>query len=73
MKELKVETSTQKLYWDSENEIVWGELFANQTTVEHAKENIDAQERMRDSLKKKKTRVHIDMTSVTEISKEARD
>ncbi len=73
MKELRIETSTQKLYWDSENEIVWGELLANQTTVEHAKENIDAQERIRDSLKKKKTRVLIDMTSVTEISKEARD
>ena len=73
MKELKVETSTQKLYWDSENEIVWGELFANQTTVELAKENIDAQERLRDSMSKAKTRVLIDMTSVTEISKEARD
>ena len=73
MKELKVETSTQRLYWDSANEIVWGELFENQTTVDHDKENIDAQERIRDSLKKKKTRVLIDMTSVTEISKEARD
>ena len=73
MKELKVETSTQKLYWDSENEIVWGELLANQTTVELAKENVDAQERLRDSVKKVKTRVLIDMTSTTEISKEARD
>ena len=45
MKELRVETSTQKLFWDSENEIVWGELFANQATLEHAKENVDAQER----------------------------
>ena len=43
MKELKVETSTQKLYWDGENEIVWGELFADQTTKELAKENVDAQ------------------------------
>ncbi len=73
MKELKVETSTQKLYWDSENEIVWSELLANQTTVELAQENIDAQERLRDSMNKAKTRVLIDMTSVTEISKEARD
>ena len=40
MKELKVETSTQKLYWDSENEIVWGELFGNQVTEELAKENM---------------------------------
>ena len=73
MKELKEETSTQKLYWDSENEIVWGELFADQKTEEHAKENIDAQERIRDSLNKVKTRVLVDMSAVTEISKEARD
>ncbi len=73
MKELKVETSTQKLYWDSENEIVWCDLFGNQTTVELAKENVDAQERLRDSVNRVKTRVLIDMTSTTEISKEARD
>ncbi len=73
MKELKEETSTQKLYWDGENEIVWGELFADITTEELAKENIDAQERIRDSMNKEKTRVIIDMTAVFEISKEARD
>jgi len=73
MKDLKEETSTQKLYWDSENEIVWGEVFADITTEELAKENIDAQERIRDSLNKKKTRVIIDITAVFEISKEARD
>ena len=73
MKELKVETSTQKLYWDGENEIVWGELFADQTTKERAKENVDAQERVRDVLGKAKTRVLIDMTAISEISKEARD
>ncbi len=73
MKELREETSTQKLYWDSENEIVWGELFAHQVTKEHAKEDVDAQERIRDSLNKEKTRVLIDVTAVTEISKEARD
>ena len=73
MKELKVETSTQKLYWDSENEIVWGELFGNLGTEELAKENIDAQESIRDGMNKAKTRVLIDMTAVTEISKEARD
>lgn len=73
MKVLKEETSTQKLYWDSDHEIVWGILFADQKTEQHAKENIDAQERIRDSLKKKKIRVLIDMTAVSEISKEARD
>ena len=73
MRELKEETSTQKLYWDTEKEIVWGELFTNQTTEELAKENVDAQERIRDSMNKEKTRVLIDMTAVTEISKEARD
>ena len=73
MKELKAETSTQKLYWDSENEIVWGELFAEQITEELAKENVDAQESVRDGLSKAQIRVLIDMTAVTEISKEARD
>ena len=73
MKELKAETSTQKLYWDSENEIVWGELFGDQVTGELARENVDAQERVRDGVNKAKIRVLIDMTSVTEISKEARD
>ncbi len=73
MKELRAETSTQKLYWDSDNQIVWGELFGNLVTEEVAKENIDAQERLRDGLNKAKTRVLIDMTGITEISKEARD
>ena len=73
MKELKEETSTQKLYWDSENEIVWGVLFADLTTEELAVENVDAQERIRNSLNKEKTRVLIDMTGVTEITKGARD
>ena len=73
MKELMVETSSQKLYWDGENEIVWRELFADQTTKERAKENVDAQERVRDILGKAKTRVLIDMTAISRISKEARD
>ncbi len=73
MKELKEETSTQKLYWDSESEIVWGVLFADLKTEELAVENVDAQERIRNSLNKEKTRVLIDLTKVTEIAKEARD
>ena len=73
MKELKAETSTQKLYWDTEHEIVWGELFGDQATEELAKENVDAQESVRDGLNKEQIRVLIDMTAVTEISKEARD
>lgn len=73
MKDLKEETSTQRLYWDSENELVWGEVFANIDTVEHAIENIDAQERIRDNMNIQKTRVIIDISSVFEISKEARD
>ncbi len=73
MKELRAETTTQKLYWDSENEIVWGELFADLTTEAAARENVDAQESVRDSVNKEKTRVLIDMGNVSEISKEARD
>ncbi len=73
MKELKVETSTQKLFWDDENEIVWGELFGDQVTEALAEENIDAQERIRDGLHRSQIRVLIDMTAISEISKEARD
>ena len=73
MKELREETSTQRLYWDTENEIVWGELHTNVLTEAAAKEDIDAQERLRDSLGRAKTRVLIDMTRITEIAKEGRD
>lgn len=45
------ETSTQKLYWDEENEIVWGELVFEIQTLEKAIENIDAQERIRNALR----------------------
>ena len=73
MKELMEETSTVKLYWDSENEIVWCEIFANLLKEKNAKENVDAQERIGDSLKKEKTRVLVDMTELTETSKEVRN
>ena len=53
--------------------MVYGVLFADIKTQGLAKENIDAQERIRDNLNKKKTRVLIDMTAVSEITKEARD
>ena len=73
MKELKSETSTQKLYWDAESEIVWGELFESVQTVDSAIENIDAQERLRDELGKEKTRVIIVIGALTVISKDARE
>ena len=34
MKELKEETSTQKLYWDSENEIGWSDAWIELGVVE---------------------------------------
>jgi len=73
VKELKIETSTQKIFWDTENEIVWGELFGDQETENSARENVDAQESIRDLMDKVKIRVLIDMTVIKEISKEARD
>ena len=73
MKELKSETITQKLYWDAESEIVWGELFESVQTVDSAIENIDAQERLRDELGKEKTRVIIVIGALTVISKDARE
>jgi len=73
MKELKEETSTQKIYWDSENEIVWGKIIADIKTEEQAKQIIDAHERVRNNMNIKKTRVIIDMTELTNISKDARN
>ena len=67
------ETSTQKLYWDEENEIVWGELIFEIQTLEKAIENIDAQERIRDALGKEMTRVLIDMREMKSITREARE
>ncbi len=73
MKKLMEETSTQKLYWDEKNEIVWGELLFGKQTLETAIENIDAQERVRDALGKEMTRALIDMREMKSISREARD
>ena len=73
MKDLLEQTSTQKLYWDEENQIVIGECFAEIHLREKAKENVDAQERVRDQLGKEKTRVLIDMRLrlIKSISREA--
>jgi hypothetical protein len=73
MKKLIVETRTQKLYWDEENEIVWGELFESIQTLEDAIENVDAQEKLRDSINREKTRVLIKLDALFKISKEARN
>ena len=73
MKELQETTTTQKIYWDTENEIVEGVIFTNITTLDQAIEDINAQERIRIKLNKQKTRVLIDMSEISEVSKEARD
>jgi len=73
MKKLVVETRTQKLYWDEKNEIVWGELFESVQTIEDAIENIDAQEKLRDSINREKTRVLIKLGALFKISIEARN
>ena len=72
MRKLMEQTTTQKLYWDSDENIVWGELASNPQTLETAEENIDAQARIRDALGKKMTRVLIDMRETTRMSREAR-
>ena len=72
MKKLMEETTTQKLYWDNDNNVVWGELTAERQDLATATENIDAQERLRDSLNRQKTRVMIDMRQTTRITREAR-
>ena len=72
MKTLVDQTSTQKLYWDDETQIVHGDLFASIHSEEEAIENVDAQERVRDELGKEKTRVLIDMRLAKRITREAR-
>ncbi len=67
------QTSTQKLFWGADENIVWGELDATPQTLETAKENIDAQERVRDALGKEMTRVCVDMRQTVRITREARD
>ena len=49
MRKLMEQTSTQKLFWDSDENIVWGELDSTPQTLQTAQENIDAQERVRDA------------------------
>ncbi len=66
------ETATQKIFWDTDEHIVWGELDSTPQTLQTAEENIDAQERIRDALGKERTRVLIDMRRTTRITREAR-
>jgi len=73
MKKLVDETSTQKLYWDEDNQIVFGECLDMIHSEEKAKENIDAYERVRDRLGKEKTRVLIDMREIKGVSRDARE
>jgi 23S rRNA U2552 (ribose-2'-O)-methylase RlmE/FtsJ len=73
MRKLLEETSTQDIYWDESNNIVWGELKFDVQTLETAIENIDAQERIRVLLGKKMTRVLIDMREMKSMNREARE
>jgi len=73
MKKLVDETSTQKLYWDEDNQIVFGECLDMFHSEEKAKENIDAYERVRDRLGKEKTRVLVDMRAIKGVSRDARE
>ncbi len=73
MKKLVDETSTQKLYWDEDNQIVFGECLDMFHSEEKAKENIDAYERVRNRLGKEKTRVLVDMREIKGVSRDARE
>ena len=72
MKKLMEQTSTQRIYWNEDKQLVIGECFAAIHSQEKAKENIDAQEQVRDRLGKEKTRVLIDMSLIKSISRDAR-
>ena len=65
------QTATQKLYWDTDENIVWGELDSTPQTLQTAEENIKAQARIRDALGKEMTRVLIDMRQTTRINRQA--
>ena len=67
------QTATQKLYWDTDENIVWGELDSTPQTLQTAEENIEAQARIRDALGKEMTRVLIDMRQTTRITRQARN
>ena len=73
MRKLLEQTSTQTLYWDTDEHIVWGELDSTPQTLQTAEENVDAQARVRDTLGKKMTRVLIDMRQTVQITREARN
>ena len=73
MRKLMEQTSTQTLYWDTAENIVWGELGSTRQTLQTAEENIDAQARVRDALGKEMTRVVIDMRQTVQITREARN
>ena len=67
------QTSTQVLYWDTTENIVWGELDSTPQTLQTAEENIDAQARLRNTLGKEMTRVLIDMRQTVQITRETRN
>ena len=67
------QTSTQKIFWDSDDKVVWGELDSTPETLQTAQENIDAYERVRDALGKEKIRVLVDMRQATRVNREARN
>ncbi len=72
MRQLMEQTATQKLYWDADENIVWGELDSTPQDLETAEENVEAQARIRDALGRKMTRVLVDMREATRISRDAR-
>ena len=73
MRKLMEATSTQKLFWDADENVVLGELNSTPETLQAAQENIDAYERVRDALGKEKIRVLVDMRQATQVNREARN
>ena len=46
MRQLMEQTTTQKLYWDADENIVRGELDSTPQDLETAEENVEAQARI---------------------------
>lgn len=72
MRVLKAETASQKIYWDADNQIVWAEMEPVRHTLEHAKQNVAAQAKLRDELGVAQTVVLVDMRNVGKMEGKAR-
>ncbi|MCA9670183.1 MAG: STAS/SEC14 domain-containing protein [Myxococcales bacterium] len=71
-RDLFEQTKTQRIYWDSDHEIVFAEMLPVAHDADDARTNISAQAKLRDSLGRKQTRILVDMRNVGKMTSHAR-